>query len=156
MEPMTVRVLLAMQLSPEQRGKLRRHERSLPAGRYLQGYEICRLFNLKPSPATEQDTAMLDDLWKQYERRILWKVNQIEQKRHDERCGGFAGWCKCRTKQEEIHEWEDWALENFGRMIEEITWSIPTAILVRVQGESERDSSFHSSPTYATQIQESA
>lgn len=93
------------------------------------GSEICRNFNLRPSPANEEDVAIIDQLWKDYERKILFKLNGIEEKFHDRRCGNPGGWCKCRTRQDEIHEWEDWAINQLERGGTDIDWRLPEAAL---------------------------
>lgn len=132
MHPMAARALLAMQLLPEQREKLRKYERTLP--RYLQGSEICQMFKLKPTAAIEMDTETLERLYRLWDQKVLWKVNKIEEKAHNERCMQTPSgqWCKCRSKADEVHEWEDWALENFGRAEEELSWNIPVEVLNRI------------------------
>lgn len=131
---MAARALLAMQILPEQREKLRKYEKTLPHSRVLQGFEICQLFKLKPTAALETDTDTLERLYRLWEQKILWKSNKIEEKAHDVRCGGTPSgkWCKCRMKQDEVHEWEDWALENFGRQEEDISWTIPVEVLNKI------------------------
>lgn len=129
MEPMTARGLLAMQLSPEQKEKLKKYERTLPAGRCLTAFEICQWLRLKPAPAAEADTTLLDGLRKEYDRRILWKLNKLEEKSHVEHC---LKRCFCRSRQDEVREWEDWVAENFGKAMEEIEWGIPVRKLTEV------------------------
>ena len=119
MEPMAARALLAISLSPGQREKLRRFERTLPPGRLLQGAEIVRMFGVLPPTPEEAETEKLKELAKEWERRILWKKNQIETKNHETVC---AEKCKCRTRQQEIHEWEDWAMQNFDKPLDNIEW----------------------------------
>lgn len=115
---MAARALLAISLSSENRKKLRRYENSLPPGRYLIGAEICKMFQLTPEAPDEMELAKLDYMWRVYEG-IQWKKNKIEEKTHDQMCRNITGtWCKCRTRQQEIHEWEDWAIENFDKAIE--------------------------------------
>jgi hypothetical protein len=87
------------------------------------------MFRLKPEPASDENIATLDSLYHEYRRRILWKVNEIENKKHDKVCTstnmrkiGGTTWCQCRTRQEEIHEWEEWAAQNFGRPEYDIEW----------------------------------
>ena len=134
MHPMAARALLAMQLSRGQKENLRSFERTLQPGRYLSGAEICGRFKIKPLPATEEDTGILESLYRDYEKRIQWKVNELEQKNHDAFCRktNREDWCKCRTRQEEVHEWEDWAADNFGKALEDIKWEIPTKMLTRI------------------------
>src|SRR3990167_7563540 len=127
MEPMTARALLTLRLSPEQREKLRKHEKTLPPGRYLQGFEICRMFGIKVGEIAEDQISELESLYRRWEREILWKANNIEDKRHGAVCVPTTGaWCKCRTRQEEIHEWENFSIENFGKEDSEINWIMPS------------------------------
>jgi len=37
--------------------------------------------------------------------KMNWKKSQIENEAHDKTCG--SGLCKCRTRQQEIWEWDD-------------------------------------------------
>jgi hypothetical protein len=78
------------------------------------------MLRLDPEPTAEADSTKMEDLWRQYERRILWKKNQIESIAHDELCRDK---CVCRTRQEEIHEWEDFAMQNFDKPIMAIEWN---------------------------------
>lgn len=98
------------------------------------------MFKLQAQTVLESETTTLDELYKQYERRILWKLDQIEERKHNEVCQktprrkiGLSEWCQCRTRQEEIHEWEDWAMDNFGKMPEEISWEIPENVYAKVR-----------------------
>ena len=77
------------------------------------------MFKLKPSPVSEQDTTELDSMYKEYERRVLFKLNGIETQRHDQIC---IDECVCFTRQQVVHEWEDWAIKNFGHSPENIDW----------------------------------
>jgi hypothetical protein len=134
MEPMTARALLTLRLSPEQREKLREHEKSLPPGRYLTGFEILRSFpQVKGGEVPEDQTLEIDQLYREWERRILWKTNELENNRHDRVCIPRTGpWCKCRTRQEEVHEWEDWFIDNYDKAPTERDWRIPHQVFSRV------------------------
>ena len=120
MHPMAARALLAMQLSPEQREKLKVFVKRIPPQRYLQGWEICRMFNLSPKPAPEEETEQLKLLYEAWERRILWKMRSLEAKKHESIC--LQKLCVCKAREEEIHDWEDWAINNFGKKAEEMSW----------------------------------
>jgi len=41
--------------------------------------------------------------------KMNWKKSQIESDAHDSVCVGtpVGKWCKCRTRQQEIWEWDD-------------------------------------------------
>jgi hypothetical protein len=119
MEPMAARALLAIALSSENRKKLRSYEKTLPPGKYLQGGEICRLFKLTPKTASDEDIRTLEQMWHEYNRRVLWKKNKIEEKRHEVDC---VKKCICKTRQEEVHDWEDFAMQNFDKAWISIDW----------------------------------
>lgn len=74
-------------------------------------------------------------MYQEYQKRILWKANELENARHDKVCSGLGvqQWCKCRTRQEEIHEWEDFVIANFGKDMGEIRWEIPKNVLSKVR-----------------------
>lgn len=82
----------------------------------------------------EEQTSEIHELYKRYERDILWKANNLEDKRHDVACIPTHGalWCKCRTRQEEIHEWEDWLIDNYDKDEKDRDWRIPIKTLARV------------------------
>lgn len=64
MEPLIARAFLTLILDRPQIAELRALERNLPAGRYLQGFEICRHFRLKPDPITDsREQLMMQLLW---------------------------------------------------------------------------------------------
>lgn len=113
MEPPIARAFLMRLLNSVQIDALRNLERSLPPGRYSMGFEICREYGLAPKPITEQQEMQMKALWNKYEG-ILWKQRQIEDKNHEKVCGtSNVGWCQCKTYQEELHQWEDYALQNY-------------------------------------------
>jgi hypothetical protein len=60
---------LAIQLLPEQREKMRRLEQSLPPGRFLQGHEICQMFNVRPTPIEETDSKQIQQQFFEWERK---------------------------------------------------------------------------------------
>lgn len=93
------------------------------------------MFKLKPAASTESDTNDLVVLYQHYERRILWPLNDIESTIHESLCVCLTPWCKCRTRQEEIHEWEDWASMNFGKNESEINWASPADVLGRINAK---------------------
>lgn len=132
MEPMTARALLTLKLSPDQREKLREHEKKLPPGRYLVAMEILQMFNTKIGEVPEEEIHDIDQLYRRWERDVLQQANGLENERHIQTCGAVEGWCKCRTRQEEIHEWEDWILDNYDLSDDQRRWRIPPQTLARV------------------------
>lgn len=64
MEPLIARGILSLMLTTEQNKELKDIEKVLPNGRYLQGFEVCRHFRLKPEPLdSSREQAMLTLLW---------------------------------------------------------------------------------------------
>lgn len=115
MDLAVARAFLSTQISHGQRAKLRAYELSgkLPPGRCLTGFEICKVFQIRPTAVPDIDENAMKELRQRYEQKVLWKRQQIEEKAHDTQC---AKKCVCRTAVQEMHDWEDWALMNFGSM----------------------------------------
>lgn len=128
MHPMVARAFLRMQLLPEQIERLRNYEKqNLPLNRYLQGFEICQKFGLKPKPLEETATDDMEKLWMAFERNFLWPQQKREDRLHPEICSMST--CKhppvhgVRTKLDEIYQWEDFAAVNFGTAVEDVQWN---------------------------------
>lgn len=109
MDPLIARAFVSLLLRLEQERGVRKKELELPPGRYLQVNEIIRSFGLQTEPVAEEREAnmkMLLETW----RKANWLKYQVEEKEHDKKCAGITGtWCKCRTPQQEIHDWTDYA-----------------------------------------------
>lgn len=58
------------------------------------------MFNLKPEPVPEDESAKMEELWGQFAKTELNRLHAFEDANSD---------VKPKTKQEEIHMWEDWA-----------------------------------------------
>ena len=114
MDVYTARAFLMGHLSKGQRKHLVAYESSgeLPPGRCLQGFEICRCYGLKPSPLTDQEIKAMEDLFQRYEKTVAWKRRQIEEIQHEKVCGKK---CVCLSAAEEMHLWEEWSFENYGK-----------------------------------------
>jgi hypothetical protein len=87
------------------------------------------MFRLKPDPLTEEEADRLQTLYFEYRKRIEWKQAQLNDKNHETICVGQHrrkigdyGWCECPTPQQDIHAWEDWALEHMDKSLEELHW----------------------------------
>lgn len=136
--PMTARACLILKLSQEKLGwkeKLRGYENKLPLGRCLTGFEILMMFRMTGWTVPDEQSSEIEQLYQRWERDILWKANNMESNRHEKLCAGIVKpgeWCKCRTRQEEIHEWEDWILDNYDLADTERRWTIPVQVLARV------------------------
>lgn len=73
MESHIARGFLTLTITEDQRKKLTDYEKLLPRDRYLTGYEICRIFHLKPKTLTEVQINAMQDTWVQF-----WKVKNNE------------------------------------------------------------------------------
>ena len=62
MEPMHARGFLTLLLNDGQRIKLWAMEDRLPPGRYLQAFEICKHFHLKPKSVDEMQVNRMDNV----------------------------------------------------------------------------------------------
>lgn len=110
MEPQIARAFLVRSLNSVQLQSLRNFERSQPVGRYLTAFEIIRDFHIRPEKLVEeQQEGQMVTLWREFQK-TLWKQRQIEELRHDVSSKEFQG----RTYQEEMHQWEDYAIENYS------------------------------------------
>jgi hypothetical protein len=116
MEPLIARGFVTLMLAKNQVTWLKEHERSLPPGRYLQAFEVLRLAGVSGGEIAPEREARMKSLLEIWEKEN-WKKNQLEDKAHEKTCHGerkhvsaddALGWCKCRTYQQEIHEWMDY------------------------------------------------
>lgn len=90
MEPLIARAFLTLLLTPDQIAELKCIENGLPHGRYLQGFEICRYFALKPDPLDEfREKQMLNLLWE-------WRKENAISNREDN-----------------IHDWMDFVASKW-------------------------------------------
>ena len=135
MDPLIARAFLTLLLSPARREQLKAYELTLPPGRYAQGHEICRWYRLDVDPVSEDREAVMKGHFAVWEREN-WKRNQIEDKGRclGVRCHGGPddtyGWCKCRTYQQEIHDWMDYIVKHWteplpkagGKLSQKITF----------------------------------
>jgi hypothetical protein len=114
MHPMTARAIVIHMLTPEQKQQAYKIENELPKGRYLVAGELSRIFSLKTSPVLLEETMRIDRIYYGWERDILWPKNAQEEKNHEENCSDMKGqpWCRCRTRQQEIQEWDAWSFQN--------------------------------------------
>lgn len=84
------------------------------------------MFNLKPDPLPEEQTEAMERLWNAFEKNFLWKQQREEDKLHPPGCTMFT--CKhppvkgVRSKLDEIYQWEDYAMVNFGTPLEDLVW----------------------------------
>lgn len=104
MHPMVARAFIYKLLSDKQKESLKGFERRLEKGRYLQGFEICQMFRLKPDPVPEEETDRMQNLWMSYERETIWKGEQFEQE-HSE--------VVPLSRLEQIWNWQEWASRYF-------------------------------------------
>lgn len=72
MEPILAQGFVYRMLNAEERAKLLKVEASLPPRRFLQGFEVCRLFGLKLKPRTDDEIAAMEKTAAEFSK-ILWK-----------------------------------------------------------------------------------
>lgn len=107
MHPMAVRAILATQISPEGRSKLRDYESRIfkaQPGRYLTGFEIVNCMKVKPKNPSDQEISRMDSLWFEYQKtqqRGGWDLEE----QHPEVVE--------LTRMEEIWAWEDYAVQHY-------------------------------------------
>lgn len=114
MEPLIARAFVTLIMDDEQLKRLKHNEVTrLPPGRYAQAFEILYAFSLPSetiTPERESKMKMVLTEW----QKINWKKNQIEDKNHEKLCVGMeVGKCKCRTYQQEVHEWMEFVKANY-------------------------------------------
>lgn len=87
----------------------------LPSGRLLSASEIVRWAQIEVKPLTQIEVDTMEDLRKRFEKEVLWKQHQIEDKNHDTICSGtpVGQWCKCKKLQEELHQFEEYAMAHY-------------------------------------------
>lgn len=116
MHTWVARALVQRLLFPDQKEKVRDFEaHQNPSGRLLSASEIVRQCNLKTKAVAEYEIQAMTALFQDWEKRVLWKQRQIDDKKHDTICQGIpAGqWCRCVTPWAEIHQWEDYAMTHY-------------------------------------------
>lgn len=62
------------------------------------------MFRLRPKPVPDMDITAMESLWKRYATTDL-NAGRAFEEQHD---------VVARSKVEEIHAWEDWALANYN------------------------------------------
>lgn len=55
---------------------------------------------------TEDDVQMLDSMWKEYEKNVVWRGERFEEEHQDDLVP--------LTTLEKIHRWEDFACDQLG------------------------------------------
>ncbi len=116
MHPWVARAFIRRMLSDEQVNKVRDFElRETSSGRLLTGFEVIQMCGLKTKPVPDYEMVAMTNLHKTWEQKILWKQHQIEDKKHDTICveTPIGKWCKCATPASEMHQWENYANNNY-------------------------------------------
>lgn len=108
MEPYVARAFLNKLLSESERKDLRRLEESQQTGRYLQGFEICRRYNLKPDPLTDHDIAKMDTLLWKWKQAWFVKFDTLREVHGDEPFNVNGD-----HLLGDLWDWEKFAEENF-------------------------------------------
>ena len=125
MEPTVARGYLITLLGSAQLRALHKREQELPPGRSLTASEIVRMFRVETGGlVTDLRTDVITDLWNQFEK-TLWKNRQIENNLHDTICAGTppGKWCRCKTPQQELADWDEYVKANYRAPVEVGTWN---------------------------------
>lgn len=96
MDPMHARGFLAKLLNEGQLKEIRTWENRLPPGRYLQASEICKYYGLKPEPIDDMRMALMDRFYQDWLRLPANNNPKVE-----------------KTKQDEVHAFEDYVIHRF-------------------------------------------
>ena len=113
MDPLVARGFVTLLLTPTRIAQVKEIENTFPAGRYWQAFEVLRYYSLEGGEIPDEREAKMKYLLEAWEK-INWKQNQMEDKNHVEKCGqAVLGKCKCRTRQQEIHDWMDYVNKHW-------------------------------------------
>ncbi len=104
MEPMHARAFLTRLLSAEQRNDLRAWENRLPPGRSLQGFEIVMRYQLQPKPILESQIQWMGETYRK------WLTSPDNNNNME----------STLTHQQKIHQWEDFAIQNYVENLPEV------------------------------------
>lgn len=97
------RGFLMLLLSKEQIDKVQGKEKQLPEGRYLAPWEISKYFKIKGGEKTDQQISLMESLEREHNGRI-WKDRNLRE----------IGKMQAKTDWEELHEWDDWVIQNWN------------------------------------------
>ena len=98
----TARGFLMLSLNSDQITQIRSKELSYPQGRYLTPWEICKLLGTSCGSKTEVEVAQMEELENKWNHQ-LWKQRKIEE----------LGEMKAKSDQEEMHDWDDFVMQNW-------------------------------------------
>lgn len=83
-------------------------EESLPPGRYLQAFEICRRYNLSPQPVPEPDSARMEMFLLKWRDAWQKKYDALRDKQGD---GKFN--VNGDSTLRDLRDWEQYAEDNY-------------------------------------------
>ena len=117
MDTWIARAFLRLSLTREQATELRALENSLPPGRYFSAGEICRKLKLELKPKHEAEENAMTDLLTEFQTKILFPQRDYEETLHPKGCEMMScthPWDpRCQTLQQEIQQWEDFAIQFY-------------------------------------------
>lgn len=115
MEPLIARAFVTLLLTPTRIAQVKEIENKLPPGRSLQAFEILQFYSLSGGEVDPQRESKMKMLFGEWQKKN-WLKSQIEDKDHEKLCAGKVKpgeWCKCRTYQQEVHEWMAYVEANW-------------------------------------------
>lgn len=104
MESQLARGFLTLLLSPKQRAELLRVEASLPPGRYLTGFEVCRMFRIQPERVSDFRMGAMSDCFSSF-----WKSKCIKEPDYV--------W---GPNQKLMAEWMEWVAVHYCEPVEAV------------------------------------
>lgn len=125
MEPFVSRAFLNKLLNDAEKKDLVAFEKSLPQGRYLQGFEVCRRYNLKPKPIPDSDIQRMNTL--------LWKWEQAWEVKY-EKLRELASEGTFDVNDDhllgDLWDWEKFAEENYQETLPQYPSMVCLAVLL--------------------------
>jgi hypothetical protein len=120
MEPYVARAFLNKLLSEGERADLRKFEEQMQ-GRYLQGFEICRRYNLKLDPLPEADIQRMDLLLWKWKRAWEVKFDSLGDEPFNVNGDHVLG---------DLWDWERFAEDNYVDVLPDYRSMASLAIIV--------------------------
>lgn len=115
MDIFVARGFVTLLLTPTRIAQLKQIENDLPPGRYMQACEVLQSYSLVGGDIAEERESNMKrhlEIW----QKQNWMKSQIEDKNHATQCAQIkpgTRWCKCRTYQQELHEWMSYVSKNW-------------------------------------------
>ena len=114
MDPMIAIAFLYRMLTYDQREKLAAYMVQLPLQRYLTGFEISRLFNLRLEAITQSEEEQMKKVAAEFSK-ILWKKRILEYKAENPNLSDedLAEVVDGKIGAEDLEEWQHYAAAHY-------------------------------------------